>query len=308
MKTLSSACRWLASGALALLIPYLLFQVLFFPRLTEIEWYSVISEASVAVIALVAILLLSGGGNQPRTYLWMLFGFSALLFSSVTDVLDEFVAQPHFVTLFFEDLLQLLGYGMVVVGIWHWLVVNRQLHDELNERVVTDYLTGAMNRRGFMEQFEQELNRAARYNSSLSLIWFDLDNFKAINDRYGHHRGDEVLRSTARQVFGLIRQVDIFSRMGGEEFCILMPETSIDGAMEAAEKLRQAFAVCDCGDELRVTASFGVDEYRQGDSVESLLKRVDDALYQAKLAGRNRVLAGVSSAAAQAGMLKKRLG
>lgn len=292
MKQRLRRCNWAGAAVLALLVPYVLYQALFYPRLAETEWYSGISEASVALVSLVAILLFSTRKDQPEPYLWLLLGFSALLFSSVTDVLDEFVAQPRFVTLFIEDLLQLLGHLLIVTGLWKWLVINRRLQQELQERVVTDYLTGAVNRRGFMEQVGQELGRAARYHSALSLVWFDLDNFKTVNDRYGHHRGDEVLRKTAQQVKAMIRNVDIFSRVGGEEFCILMPETGLDGALEAAEKLRQAFAACDYGDKLKVTASFGVSEYRQGDTVEGLLKRVDAAMYQAKSAGRDRVVPG----------------
>jgi diguanylate cyclase (GGDEF)-like protein len=189
-----------------------------------------------------------------------------------------------------EDMLQLFGYPIVVAGLFQWHALNRRWQEQLQQQVVTDYLTGVLNRRGFMDIFEQEVTRSRRYNSPLSLIWFDLDRFKQVNDRYGHHVGDEVLHATARQTEDLLRQVDIFARMGGEEFCILLPETALPGALDVAEKLRQAFEQCDCSGEVGITASFGVGEYRPGEDGEQLLKRVDNALYRAKDEGRNRVV------------------
>jgi len=273
-----------------LLLLYVPYQLLYYPRLPVVEWYSVFSEGTVGLFLLLALSLTDKLHEQPRLYWLLLTGFSLLLFSTATDVLDEFVRQPGWITIVFEDLLQLFGYPFVIAALYHWHALNRQWQETLQHQVVTDYLTGALNRRGFIDTLEQELLRSRRYSSPLSLIWFDLDRFKQVNDRYGHHVGDEVLHATARQTEDLIRQVDIFARMGGEEFCILLPETSLEGAVDVAEKLRRAFEQCDCSGEVRITASFGVGEYRPGEDGEQMLKRVDGALYRAKKEGRNRVI------------------
>jgi len=279
-------------GRLLPLLPFLSvpYQVLYYPRVSEVEWYSVISEGFVAVLFVVALILVDKLRSQRRVYWPLLAGFMALLFSTVTDVLDEFLQQPEMVTILLEDMLQLVGTMAVVIGIYQWSGINRQLQGRLQQQAHTDYLTGVLNRRGFMARFEQEVRRGSRYGTALTLIWFDLDRFKEVNDRYGHHTGDEVLRNTAAKAARIIRGVDIFARMGGEEFCVLMPETPLDGAADVAEKLRGAIASCDCAGDASISASFGVGEYRAGEEPDQFLGRVDRALYRAKQQGRNRVV------------------
>lgn len=282
---------WLAWLLLGLLVPYVAWQARL-PAVAKILWIDVVSEASLVVIALLALGLLLRRPDAASASRWLTAGFSLLLFASICDLFDEFVDQPHWFAHVFEDLFQLVGYGALLAGIWHWNRDNRRLRDELQTRVVTDFLTGAMNRRGFIEKFEQEVGRASRAHAPLALVWFDLDHFKQVNDRYGHQHGDEVLRRCAERVRETLRKTDIFARMGGEEFCILMPATTLDGAVAVAEKLRAVFAADDDAEPFRVTASFGVAAFELGDVVEHLLKRADDALYAAKAAGRNRVKTG----------------
>lgn len=292
METAKSRKKcWIGVVVVTLSILYVIYQYFYYPLALEISWYDVIPEVCLVVISLSAIILLLRRPILSGCMSWLILGFSALLISALTDTLDEFLIQPTFITDIYEDLMQVIGYFMILIGLWQWSIVNKEMQDELNERVVTDFLTGALNRRGFVNKLEQEIQRSERYKTPLSLIWFDLDHFKQINDRYGHHHGDEVLRRTAQSVFGIVRKIDSFARMGGEEFCILMPETSLAGAIDAAEKLRLSLESCDCEAKYKVTASFGVDEFREGDSAESLMKRADDALYQAKAAGRNCVRA-----------------
>lgn len=270
-----------------LLLIYVPYQLLFYPRIARVDWYSAFSEGFVALIIMLALTLSDRLYEQRFIYRPLIFGFTSLLVSSMTDLLDEFLLQPVWVTTLFEDLPLILGYPAVVFGLYRWNRYHLQLHDELQHQVITDYLTGILNRRGFMEKFETEIQRSQRYGSALSLIWFDLDKFKAVNDKFGHHVGDEVLRLISKEAEGVIRRVDIFSRMGGEEFCVLMPQTNMDGALEVAEKIRHAFEQCKCPGDVTITASFGVAEHLTGEGADHFLKRADNALYHSKEKGRN---------------------
>lgn len=160
----------------------------------------------------------------------------------------------------------------------------------------TDALTGLANRRAFDEAAEQEVQRALRYNTSLALVMTDLDYFKGINDRHGHHVGDQVLQHFARILSASVRNIDLVGRWGGEEFAILMPGTDLEEAVQAAERMRLAVesAVCPPIDgTCCCTASFGVAAFRiDTPTMVSLLGRADAALYRAKDGGRNRVERG----------------
>ena len=144
-----------------------------------------------------------------------------------------------------------------------------------------------------MEKCGQEGKRLARYENSLSLLIFDLDNFKGINDTYGHQCGDRVLVEFVDTIQNSLRESDIFGRIGGEEFAVLVIETEKVGAMLLAERLRQSIeelVVEYEGKEVVFTVSIGVTEWLPGDgTVEELMTRADDALYSAKRSGRNRV-------------------
>jgi diguanylate cyclase (GGDEF)-like protein len=163
------------------------------------------------------------------------------------------------------------------------------LEDEVYRYATTDTLTGLYNRRTFGERLQQEMERASRHGAPLSLIMYDFDAFKAINDEFGHGVGDDVLQQSAALVSQNVRSADMVVRWGGEEFMILAPHTSLANAAVLAEKLRQAIEAQAFSSEFNVTASFGAAEYVSGEGENKLLKRVDDALYQAKTGGRNRV-------------------
>lgn len=165
----------------------------------------------------------------------------------------------------------------------------KQTKDLFERQARIDYLTGIYNRLMFNELLEAELQRARRYTSDLSLIMFDLDHFKRINDTYSHTMGDHVLKEIAQLVSDNIRAHDIFSRWGGEEFMVLIPKTDRGQAVILAEKLRSLCEHHDFGNGLQVTASFGVTQFKSGDNTESFSSRVDEALYLAKSNGRNRV-------------------
>lgn len=155
----------------------------------------------------------------------------------------------------------------------------------------TDELTGLHNRRSFNESFALSLSSARRHNHPLSLISIDLDNFKKVNDTFGHSTGDLVLKEFSVLLQDMVRIEDIACRWGGEEFIILLPNTPRDAAVALAERIRSAFEQqASCAAPLAVTASFGVVQLQNGEDEDDLIRRVDNALYQAKREGRNRVV------------------
>lgn len=165
----------------------------------------------------------------------------------------------------------------------------RKVEDKLEHLASIDPLTSILNRRKFNEVLSYELKRDERYENNLSLILCDLDKFKDVNDKFGHDGGDEALVAFTRLISKTIRKSDIFARWGGEEFAILLPETTLEKASQIASKLRLVTETTMIPQIGRITSSFGVAEFHKGDNEEALLKRADMALYKAKENGRNRV-------------------
>ena len=166
----------------------------------------------------------------------------------------------------------------------------KRTEEALKNLAITDQLTGLHNRHFLDKKVLEEMESSNLYNRPLSMIIFDLDHFKRVNDKWGHPIGDEVLKQTAKITSNLIRQTDMMFRLGGEEFIILLPNTAISGAYEIAEKLRDALDRDIHPIVGRVTASFGVGERLRDESFKSWYKNVDQALYCAKNEGRNRVV------------------
>jgi len=160
---------------------------------------------------------------------------------------------------------------------------------EMARRADTDALTGVLNRMGFNEAMSRELSRARRYQQALSVAILDIDHFKKVNDEFGHPVGDQVLVRTANLLSSCVRESDTVARWGGEEFAVIAPATTEQGAASLAEKLRSIMAATHLGPKEAVTASFGVAELGPDDTVDTLLQRADAALYRAKQTGRNRV-------------------
>lgn len=208
-------------------------------------------------------------------------------FTIFTLSLDELI-RGHFLTLTSLNTLWLLG---VIMGIAIWAQLS-QLHMQLKlfEQATTDSLTHLLNRRSFMHQAETELNRSERYGRPLSIALLDLDYFKKINDTYGHQAGDKVLVHFADLLRHELRSTDLIGRFGGEEFIVVLPETSVK---EAEKVIRRILHNC-ChqevlceGSVMNYSASAGLGELLV--DVQSSISLVDKALYQAKANGRNRV-------------------
>ena len=173
------------------------------------------------------------------------------------------------------------------------LMLNEQLkekNEKLLKSAITDELTGVYNRKFFEKRVVEEMEIADRANEHISLIIFDLDRFKLVNDNFGHQFGDEVLKRTTQIAGDLIRKTDFLNRVGGEEFAIILPNTNKAQAVFVAEKVRKALEDNKHFKVGQVTGSFGVAERMKAESLRSWYKRADNALYQAKNTGRNRVV------------------
>lgn len=179
-----------------------------------------------------------------------------------------------------------------VVVVFQDITQRKRMEVELNRLATTDTLTGIANRRHFMAQFEIELERVRRYKNHSSVLMLDLDYFKQVNDRHGHATGDAVLRHFSELTQQHLRKVDLFGRLGGEEFGILLPDTDNTGAYEFAERLRKHVAASPCAtatESITYTVSIGITACNHGElSADHILAQADHALYQAKSGGRNR--------------------
>jgi diguanylate cyclase (GGDEF)-like protein len=208
-------------------------------------------------------------------------------------------------------LLRLLPIVAIVIGLLlyrQWSVnklvvqlnhLNRQLEiksDALSRLSRTDTLTKLHNRLYLEEHLNEERERFGRYGSQFCVIMLDVDKFKDINDLHGHATGDEALKIIAEELKNSIRRNDIVGRWGGEEFLIVCPQTSLDGAVILADTLRDKIALIGQTNIAKLTCSFGVAEIKADEQQERLLARADEALYRAKALGRNRVCVATDEA------------
>jgi diguanylate cyclase (GGDEF)-like protein len=163
--------------------------------------------------------------------------------------------------------------------------------DVCEEAAFTDHLTGLANRRRFERQLEREVGRVLRFERPFSLLMIDIDNFKNLNDTFGHDAGDDAIRRISRVLREGTRGIDLAARIGGEEFAVLLVETSQSGALDVAERLRVAIKAVETPAGGKITASFGVAECpADAQTASGILKAADIALYEAKRNGRDRVM------------------
>jgi len=169
---------------------------------------------------------------------------------------------------------------------------NIELYEEVQKRAQTDSMTNLLNHRSFYDALDREIHRAQRYNSNLSLLMMDLDSLKIINDRHGHRAGDAVLMHVADKILACIRDSDIAARYGGDEFAIILPNTSLSDAMHVAERMTELIShqpVDIDGHQLTASVSVGLGQYRSEQSIEDFMNETDGAMFEAKTAGKNRV-------------------
>ena len=176
-------------------------------------------------------------------------------------------------------------------------IENVGLHETIQRQAITDELTGLFNHRHFQEVMANEVERARRFDQELGLVMFDIDDFKQVNDTYGHLQGDRVLKAVAQVLRESSREVDEPARYGGEEMAVALPQTGLQGAYEFAERVRHRIETLDLplvkgNGVLRVTASFGVASlpHSARRDKEALVAAADAALYRAKRSGKNRTV------------------
>jgi len=191
----------------------------------------------------------------------------------------SYINQINFLNTFINNFLSLYFY------------LSKQVEHKKKLRIIseTDSLTGIANRRAFMEKIEEAVKISQNFNYPLSVILFDIDNFKKVNDTYGHDVGDEVLKEITKIVSNQLRKTDFFARWGGEEFMIILENTELEDAVQLAERLRKTIEAYKFKKVGYITVSFGVTEFKSNEDIDSLLKRLDELLYKAKKKGKNRV-------------------
>lgn len=190
-----------------------------------------------------------------------------------------------------------------IMGQWiTYELTNEAQRHALVREAVTDHLTGLYNRQHFEAELYRSLAQVRRHGHAVGLLLFDIDYFKALNDRYGHACGDQTLVELARRALGVLRDTDLLSRWGGEEFTVILPESAGPGIRETAERLRACVEAEPLAETGSITISVGATQLQGDDDLNSAVRRVDDALYAAKRLGRNRVIYQASSTGSEGGL------
>jgi len=230
---------------------------------------------------------------------WMLAFLGLLLVSAALDQTFAAHARPMPAGLNTLYFLMNTGCGFILIGLMLYYFVRdresayrrlQQSETHIRELMLTDPLTGVANRRHLDARLSMELARQARYEQPLSVIMTDIDYFKQVNDQHGHAVGDAVLKAFADGLGDTLRNSDFLARYGGEEFVVLLPYTGIEEAVALAERLREATKrIRFDNPDLSLTASFGVTVAHSGEGMAEVLSRADEAMYQSKSGGRDRV-------------------
>ena len=174
-------------------------------------------------------------------------------------------------------------FGSIIIFATWWIANNIIYNSEIDE------LTNIYNRKNFNKIFKRKIKEAQQLDMNLSLVMFDIDDFKSINDNYGHSFGDKIIIEIVEIVNESIRDKDVFARWGGEEFLIIVPNNNLKSSVEISKRLKEKISDYNFDKVKTVTCSFGVVEYQEGDTINRLIKRADEALYKAKKSGRNNV-------------------
>lgn len=211
------------------------------------------------------------------------------------DKLDREIKANNVIIVILAIITLFLVIAIIYFLVWKLAKQLTIVYEHLKEMAITDELTEINNRRYLLEQFEAEFQRARRSKNPLSLIMLDIDHFKRINDTFGHLFGDCVLKTIVARIKANTREYDLLGRIGGEEFLIISPYSTVEGTMKIAERIRnnvKGEKIVGMGKELTVTISAGVTMLKEQDvDVNALLMRVDEALYKAKQEGRDREVA-----------------
>jgi len=272
---------------------YTMYGVVNFTHVADVKYLSFIADAFVAIATLGITFLFCATNKGKGTLLYFVIGFVLLFYSMFISALSEFFIQPMMVTLIVEDIYQIIGAALVLLGIAQWKEANAELQNSLEHLAVTDELTGLYNRRYFDKKMSEEFNRCKRSNNQFSILMIDIDHFKHINDTYGHQFGDDVLIEFSKKLETHVREIDMLARWGGEEFAMMIVDSDKQKSRSIANKIRgliESLKMSTGVTDVNVTVSIGCANSLEGDSVKAIIKRADQALYKAKNNGRNMVV------------------
>ena len=261
-------------------------------------WLNFYAESEQSRVALESIYMW-----LPIIYLFTFFTTNrnrALIFSGLIWLLHLGISLPFLSQNLVSDMahvnIQFHFMSLLFIAAFNFFSIYQQRLklaqlnvDEVEMLANTDVLTQVANRRSMIEVLRKEKQRFARYEQGFSVLMLDIDHFKQLNDNFGHDVGDKILLELARRIQDKLRNVDTLARWGGEEFMVILPETTYENAMITAQNLCEEVRILPLIDNHLITISCGVAEISQGDTITSLLKRVDEALYKAKDKGRNCV-------------------
>lgn len=277
---------------LVLSIVFIAVEGRYFSLQPSINYFGLAAYGSITLIMIITFFAIQKLASSREIYLYLVAGFTFIYISLLLSTLDKIYVFPSSVTDVLEDLFQLVGFGFVTVGIIKWIKFDEDVKDKLIEMASVDDLTNIMNRRIFDIEFKREFANTKRHDRTLSLIMIDIDHFKEVNDTYGHFFGDMILKMFALEVSQILRTGDYFCRLGGDEFCILLPQTDLDNATVVAEKIRNLvknISIKTDKSEIGITVSLGIASYRpEYYDASQILENADKALYQAKQSGRDR--------------------
>lgn len=256
------------------------------PYIENMRLLSLGGLAEIAIWLLLASVLIAVQTQRlPERIYWLLsVGLGIWLISQTADLMDEFLRQPIWISVYGEDSARVVGMFVVTVGLISLIRHSAATLQDLEFLSFHDSLTGLCNRRMFQKSI------AAKSQNVFGLMLMDLDHFKNINDKFGHDVGDQVLCGIADLLQRHCGDCGEIFRLGGEEFAVIMADASQPEIERFAESFRKRVASLNGDDETRVTTSIGTGLRRKGETSSELMRRVDRALYRAKDAGRNRVM------------------
>lgn len=299
MRMTSGGARTVWVLSLTLFLIGLLFLIAS-PREGVASLAEIVADMVIFLLPATWLILLGQSQMDRGPRITLDIAFFVIYLAAFLDLFGNFLQLPRFL-LVTQRLGFPVGMAIVTLGISRWLRQQirireqlRQQEQRLLELSITDELSGLFNSRHFFQRVEQEIDRALRYGRPLSILFMDIDNFKRFNDEHGHLEGDKVIRQLGQTVRKLLRGNDMAFRYGGEEFVAILPETPERGGGLVAERVRAhfeelTFNPSDGSGPLQCTLSAGVAELEGHERPKELVRRADQALYQAKAKGKNQV-------------------
>ncbi len=268
--------------------------VFFYQLKEEIDFFQLVANSILLMTTFYLIYVTQKNStNKSGFYYYTSIGFAFIFFGLLILTLNYVYIYSQSAVEISVKLLFVFGYTLLAIGVTKWIKYNESRQDELALQANTDELTGILNRRSFTGFVNHEFQKARKHSMPFSLVIIDIDFFKLVNDEYGHLVGDEILKNLAHLMSSSFRSADKVCRWGGEEFAILLPNTSLNNAMNVADKFRKKIQKQNFYHEqhtIKYTISSGVSEFLSSDkNVDNLIKRADEALYKAKNNNRNCV-------------------